>query len=130
MGVGALFSIQLGFMNVGQNFTSGGHGVIMITTFPLWSSIFSHIFVPNDKLTKLKILGMIIAYGGIIILFWESLRDSKSDYFLGDILMLTSAMLLVQDKFIFPNSSGYKPDKYSSISGYYRNYIFLFSQQY
>ena len=94
LGVGALFSIQLGFMNVGQNFTSGGHGVIMITTFPLWSSIFSHIFVPNDKLTKLKILGMIIAYGGIIILFWESLRDSKSDYFLGDILMLTSAMLL------------------------------------
>ena len=54
LGVGALFSIQLGFMNVGQNFTSGGHGVIMITTFPLWSSIFSHIFVPNDKLTKLK----------------------------------------------------------------------------
>ena len=94
LGVGVLFSIQLGFMNVGQNFTSGGHGVIMITTFPLWSSIFSHIFVPNDKLTKLKILGMVIAYGGILILFWESLRDSKSDYFFGDILMLTSAMLL------------------------------------
>ena len=94
LGVGLLFSIQLGFMNVGQNFTSGGHGVIMITTFPLWSSIFSHIFIPNDKLSKLKIFGMTIAYSGIIILFWESLQNSKTDYLWGDLMMLTSAMLL------------------------------------
>ncbi len=94
LGVGLLFSIQLGFMNVGQNFTSGGHGVIMITTFPLWSSIFSHLFIPKDKLTKLKVFGMSIAYSGIIILFWESLQNSKSDYLWGDVMMLTSAMLL------------------------------------
>tara|TARA_Y100000768_G_scaffold82789_2_gene59018 strand:- start:5465 stop:6367 length:903 start_codon:yes stop_codon:yes gene_type:complete len=94
LGVGILFSVQLGFMNVGQNFTSGGHGVIMITTFPLWSSIFSHIFIPKDKLNKLKIFGMIIAYSGIIVLFWESLQNSKTDYLWGDLMMLTSAMLL------------------------------------
>ncbi len=94
LGVGLLFSIQLGFMNVGQNFTSGGHGVIMITTFPLWSSIFSHLFIPKDKLTKLKVFGMSIAYSGIILLFWESLLNSKSDYLWGDVMMLTSAMLL------------------------------------
>ncbi|MEC7837993.1 MAG: DMT family transporter [Chloroflexota bacterium] len=94
LGVGFLFSIQLGFMNIGQNFTSGGHGVIMITTFPLWSSVFSHLFIPKDKLSKLKVFGMAIAYSGIIILFWESLQNSKSDYLWGDIMMLTSAMLL------------------------------------
>ncbi|NCG34399.1 MAG: EamA family transporter [Dehalococcoidales bacterium] len=94
IGVGLLFSIQLGFMNIGQNYTSGGHGVIMITTFPLWSSIFSHFFVPNDTLTKFKSLGMFIAYTGIIILFWESISNSVNSYLLGDLLMLTSAMLL------------------------------------
>jgi len=94
LGVGFLFSIQLGFMNIGQNFTSGGHGVIMITTFPLWSSVFSHLFIPKDKLSKLTVFGMAIAYSGIIILFWESLQNSKSDYLWGDIMMLTSAMLL------------------------------------
>ena len=94
LGVGFLFSIQLGFMNIGQNFTSGGHGVIMITTFPLWSSIFSHLFIPKDKLSKLKIFGMAIAYSGIIILFWESLQNTKSDFLWGDIMMLASAMLL------------------------------------
>ena len=55
IGTGLLFSVQLGFMNIGQNYTSGGHGVIMITTFPLWASIFSHLFIPNDKLTRFKI---------------------------------------------------------------------------
>ena len=94
IGTGLLFSVQLGFMNVGQNYTSGGHGVIMITTFPLWASIFSHLFIPNDKLTKPKIFGMIIAYTGIIILFWESISNSANSYLIGDLLMLTSAMLL------------------------------------
>jgi len=93
-GVGLLFSIQLGFMNVGQNHTSGGHGVIMITTFPLWASIFSHFFVPNDNLTKTKTAGMLIAYLGVILLFWESIFDSSSNYLIGDLMMLTSAMLL------------------------------------
>ena len=37
---------------------------------------------------------MTIAYSGIIILFWESLQNSKTDYLWGDLMMLTSAMLL------------------------------------
>lgn len=94
IGTGLLFSVQLGFMNIGQNYTSGGHGVIMITTFPLWASIFSHLFIPNDKLTRFKIFGMIIAYLGVIILFWESISNSSNNYLIGDLLMLTSAMLL------------------------------------
>lgn len=94
IGTGLLFSVQLGFMNIGQNYTSGGHGVIMITTFPLWASIFSHLFIPNDKLTRFKIFGMIIAYIGVIILFWESISNSSNNYLIGDLLMLTSAMLL------------------------------------
>lgn len=94
IGTGLLFSVQLGFMNIGQNYTSGGHGVIMITTFPLWASIFSHLFIPNDKLTRFKIFGMIIAYIGVIILFWESISNSSNNYLIGDLLMLTSAILL------------------------------------
>ena len=94
IGTGLLFSVQLGFMNIGQNYTSGGHGVIMITTFPLWASIFSHLFIPNDKLTRFKIFGMIIAYTGVIILFWESISNSSNNYLIGDLLMLTSAILL------------------------------------
>ena len=59
IGTGLLFSVQLGFMNIGQNYTSGGHGVIMITTFPLWASLFSHLFIPHDKLPRFKMFGMI-----------------------------------------------------------------------
>ena len=37
---------------------------------------------------------MIIAYIGVIILFWESISNSSNNYLIGDLLMLTSAMLL------------------------------------
>ena len=93
-GVGLLFAIQLGFMNIGQSYTSAGHGVIMISTFPLWASVFSHIFIPKDKLNKKRLIGMIIAYLGIVILFWDSIFGTINDYLFGDLLMLCSALLL------------------------------------
>ena len=35
--LGVLFSVQLAFMNVGQDFTTAGHAVIVTTTFPLYA---------------------------------------------------------------------------------------------
>ena len=81
-------------MNIGQSYTSAGHGVIMISTFPLWASVFSHIFIPKDKLNKKRLIGMIIAYLGIVILFWDSIFGTINDYLFGDLLMLCSALLL------------------------------------
>ena len=94
--LGLLFSIQLAFLNFGQDLTSAGHGVIMISTFPLWTSIFAHIFVQNDKLTKIRFSGILIAYLGVIIVSSKAILEesNSNNIFIGDILMITSAILL------------------------------------
>ena len=94
--LGALFSAQLAFLNIGQDLTTAGHGSIIISTFPLWSAIFAHMFVPGDQLSKLRLFGTLIAYAGVVVVFYHSLYISPgmNQIFFGDILMLCSAVLL------------------------------------
>ena len=41
-----------------------------------------------------RTLGLITAYSGVVVLFWDSINQSFTEYLFGDILMLISAMLL------------------------------------
>ncbi|MDA1297438.1 MAG: DMT family transporter [Chloroflexi bacterium] len=91
--LGVLFSVQLAFMNVGQDFTSAGHAVIVTTTFPLWTSVFAHFFVPGDRMSRQRTLGTLVAYGGVVAVFSRSLALGN-DFIIGDLLLLGSAILL------------------------------------
>ncbi|MBL06990.1 MAG: hypothetical protein CL773_06240 [Chloroflexi bacterium] len=91
---GLLPAAQIGFYNIGQAHTLASHGIIMIVTFPLWAAIFSHFFTPNDRLNLSRSLGLITAYSGVLVLFWDSINQNITEYLFGDILMLLSAMFL------------------------------------
>lgn len=91
--LGVLFSVQLAFMNVGQDFTTAGHAVIVTTTFPLWTSVFAHFFVPGDRMDRKRTFGTLVAYGGVVAVFSRSLTLG-SDFIIGDLLLLGSAILL------------------------------------
>ena len=97
--LGILFSIQTAFMNIGQYFTTAGHTGVLITTFPLWASVFAHFFVPNDNLSKRRVLGAMIAYMGAAAVFVRSIIAGTEGIdavnpWLGDLLIMCSAVLL------------------------------------
>jgi drug/metabolite transporter (DMT)-like permease len=91
--LGILFCVQLAFMNIGQDHTSAGHAVIVGTTFPLWSAVFAHFFVPGDRMSRGRAFGAVIAYSGVVAVFSRSL-SAGGDFLLGDSLLLVSAVLL------------------------------------
>jgi drug/metabolite transporter (DMT)-like permease len=91
--LGVLFSVQLAFMNVGQDYTTAGHAVIVSTTFPLWTAVFAHFFVPGDRMSRKRTMGILVAYGGVVAVFSKSLTLGN-DFIIGDLLMLGSAILL------------------------------------
>jgi drug/metabolite transporter (DMT)-like permease len=91
--LGILFSVQLGFMNIGLNHTTAGHGAVLTVTFPIWVAVLAHFFVPGDRLTPKRLLGVIIAYGGVLLLFADSLGVDSGLLF-GDVLSAISGFLL------------------------------------
>jgi len=101
--LGILFSVQLIFLNVGQSYTRASHAVLIFTTYPLWAGIMAHFVVPGDTLTKFRILGVIIAYSGIIVVFLNNFSESSYDYILGDFLCLICAILLAARQIFISN---------------------------
>jgi len=92
--LGILFTVQLVFMNVGQDYTTAGHAVVVTTTFPLWTGVFAHFFVPGDRMSRSRTFGTLVAYSGVVAVFYKGFADSSSDFLIGDLLLLVSAMLL------------------------------------
>jgi drug/metabolite transporter (DMT)-like permease len=92
--LGILFTVQLAFMNIGQDYTTAGHAVVVTTTFPLWTGVFAHFFVPGDRMSRSRTFGTLIAYSGVIAVFYKGFADSSSDFLIGDLLLLGSAVLL------------------------------------
>jgi drug/metabolite transporter (DMT)-like permease len=92
--LGVLFTVQLALMNIGQDYTSAGHAVVVTTTFPLWTGVFAHFFVPGDRMSRSRSLGTLVAYSGVVAVFYKGFVDSSSDFLIGDLLLLMSAILL------------------------------------
>lgn len=91
-GLGALFSAQIAFMNVGQDYTTAGHAAVITATFPLWTGVIAHFLVPGDRLNRARVAGTLLAYLGVVALFSTGLTGDASVG--GDLLMLVSAVLL------------------------------------
>ena len=102
--LGCLFAVQIAFMNIGQDFTSAGHAVVITTTFPLWTSVIAHFYVPGDRLSKGRFLGAMVAYSGIVVLFSRGIGN-PGEFLLGDFLLLISAILLGARQVYLSNSS-------------------------
>ena len=91
-GIGALFSAQIAFMNIGQDQTTAGHAAVILSTFPLWTGVIAHFLVPGDRLSVGRAIGTAVAYCGVVVIFSSSLGGDAG--LRGDLLMLISAALL------------------------------------
>ena len=80
-------------MNIGQDHTTASHAVVINTTYPLWTGVMAHFFVPGDRMSPLRTIGTLIAYGGVFVVFAQNLGGSGGTL-LGDLLMFGSAALL------------------------------------
>ena len=91
--LGVLFTIQIGLLNIGTNFTTASRSTVFLNAYTVHTVVLAHFRIPGDRLTPRKLLGTLIAYAGIVLLFGAELRGS-SVTFLGDLLVSVSALLL------------------------------------
>jgi drug/metabolite transporter (DMT)-like permease len=93
--LGSLFVVQLAFLNYGQEYTTASHAVVLNTTMPLWVAVLSHFMIPGDRLSASRFGGILVAYAGVVVLFWRGLGQDGATL-LGDGLTLISAVLLAE----------------------------------
>jgi len=87
------FVLQILTLNVGQKMTSAVRGTVFLAAHPLFIALFAGLFIPGDALRGPKVLGLLLAFGGILATFAEGLLHSTGDL-VGDAVIITSAVLL------------------------------------
>ena len=91
--VGLLFSIEFILIYWGLNFTNASRAVIFLNTSPFAVALGAQLFIPGEKLNKIQVSGLCLAFIGIIIAFNESLNLPTRQMLIGDIMLTGAAVL-------------------------------------
>lgn len=90
-----LFTVQIASMNWGTHLTTAGLATILISTNPLFASLFAHVFVPGDRVSPRRSAGLVLAFAGVCAIFVSQAAGRAAEAPLwGNLLMLTSGALL------------------------------------
>lgn len=88
-----LFSAQICTFNLGLNMTLAGRASIFMSINPFFVALLAHFIIPNDRLNIRKIIGLILAFFGIIIVFRDKVGINGSRI-LGDAILISSSAIV------------------------------------
>lgn len=82
------FILSNGLSTWGVQYISAGLGSIMGAIFPLWIVVIG-LFISKEKIPQKAIIGLLLGFGGVCIIFYEHLHDFfNADFRFGILLSL------------------------------------------
>jgi drug/metabolite transporter (DMT)-like permease len=91
--VGLLFGLEFTFLYLGLLYTDAARAVLFVYLSPFIVTVGAHFFLRGDRLTFLKILGLVLAFAGVLIVFSGRPKAANSTMILGDVLEIVAAFL-------------------------------------
>lgn len=67
------FTFSNGLSTIGVKYISSGLGAIIAAIFPIWIVIISYF--RGEKMAKLAVVGLLVSFGGICVIFYQHLGD-------------------------------------------------------
>jgi drug/metabolite transporter (DMT)-like permease len=90
--VGLLFGLEFACIYFGMLYTDAARSVVFVYTSPFVVAIGAHFFIRGDRLSVPKIIGLIIAFVGIYVVFQGRPKAAKETMLLGDVLQIMAAV--------------------------------------
>jgi drug/metabolite transporter (DMT)-like permease len=70
--LGVLFAIQLSMFYFGLSKSNASRGTLIANLLPFWILFLAHFFIPGDRITGRKFLGILLGFGGVAFMFAET----------------------------------------------------------
>lgn len=90
---GAMFALEFALIFWALVFTDVARGVIILYTTPFFVALGAHFFVPGELIHRRQLIGLLFAFGGVVLAFADSLTLPSRTALIGDAMMLVAAML-------------------------------------
>ena len=87
------FILPFGLVYWGEQFIPSGLASVLFAVYPFFVALFTRIFIPEEKIGVIKIIGMIFGFSGIVIIFSQNILTIGMNYFLGMLAVLLSGFL-------------------------------------
>ena len=90
--VAVLHALHTVLLNIGTEFTIASRSTIFFALYPIFTVIFGHFWLPNDRLSVRKMLGVLSAFGGVIAAIAPNLQGSGTlEHLIGDLIVTLAA---------------------------------------
>lgn len=62
---GVVFGLEFMCLFVALDLTTVGRSGVIFYSMPVWLALMAHVFIPDDRITPLKALGLVFALAGV-----------------------------------------------------------------
>lgn len=90
--IGTLFGLDFLFLYWGTVFTVASRAIIFLYSHSIWAALGAHFFLRNDRLTPLRTAGLVLAFGGVVLVFGVRPAGLPRLYWVGDLMEVTAAL--------------------------------------
>jgi drug/metabolite transporter (DMT)-like permease len=91
--VGLFFGTEFGLIYVGLEHTLASRVYVLVYTAPFFVALGAHFFLKGDRLNPLKVMGLILAFSGVVALFMKDLGAFSLSTLWGDLMALAGGAL-------------------------------------
>ena len=74
-----VFQIALvyGLLFWGEQYITSGLTAVLSATLPFFVVVFAHVLIKGESITRRKIVGIVVAFVGVALMFWRSLISGQ-----------------------------------------------------
>lgn len=90
---GLLFAIEFGCIFIGLQYTTAARSVVFINTSPFVVALVLAAVLPAERLRPRQVVGLVLAFSGIVLAFSEGFSVAGDQHWIGDALLVLAAVL-------------------------------------
>jgi drug/metabolite transporter (DMT)-like permease len=87
-----IFTVQLSLFYLGLSKTNASRGALLANLQPFFTLFLAHFFIQGDRLDFRKLAGIILGFGGVAFVFWET-SGVSADLKTGDAIILCATFI-------------------------------------
>jgi len=85
------FSLNYGLVFWGEQRISSGLAAVLQSTFPAFGLVIAHFYLPDEPITARRVVGVLLGFAGVAIVFSQQLSIAGQSALLGSIALVLSA---------------------------------------
>lgn len=93
--LGVFFAIQIIMLNISVDWTSAAFASVLLNAAPVFINVIAHFYVPGDTLSRQRVFGLSLAFGGVAIaLLGHPDQEQAAHPFAGNVLAVVTAAVI------------------------------------